>query len=568
MDIKIIRIQSGTKKTASLFALLALAVVGTITSQAQSGPKFYNDDPLAREPETQDASKTQSWDIGLIADLTYGLFAVPRQVITSTRAQNVNTIDEVPDSSWFTNRIYATPISAEEITRGPNTIAGPAPGRWTIIRPKTAGTAPGFVVRDEKGEIWFLSFDPRSSPVASTAAIAVSTRLFWAMGYHQVESYLTTVRPENLVIGDKVTIPSHGRRRRLVMADVKDVFKRSAKNSDGSYRVMAGRGLPGRVIGGFKYHGTRPDDPNDIVPHEHRRELRAFQVFGAWTNLVDLKAGNTLDSIITEGGRSTVRHYLQDVGSTFGTGSKGPRGGDEGHEYLYDGDKLAKRLFTGGLYIQKWQTVDYVKNDEIGLFTAEGFEPEKWVPRVPASALLWAREDDTLWAALRVMAFTDDLIRAAVKTGEYTDPAAEKLLTDVLIQRRDKIGRVYFAKINPLVRFALDAGALTFENPAVRTRVGDAPKGGYQAVWSRFDNATRATQPIGSPTTSRDERLQAPADLPTADGGYIKVAVSAIDSPNPAWAKPVDVYFRRTGGSWKLVGIDRLPEAPAAPAKK
>jgi hypothetical protein len=46
------------------------------------------------------------------------------------------------------------------------------------------------------------------------------------------------------------------------------------------------------------------------------------------------------------------------------------------------------------------------------------------------------------------------------------------------------------------------------------------------------------------------------------------VAVSAIDSPNPAWAKAVDVYFRRTGGSWRLVGIDRLPEAPAAPAKK
>jgi hypothetical protein len=562
------RTLTGTKTIAALLVLLALAGVSTITPQAQSGPKFYNDDPIAREPETQDASKAQSWDIGLIADLTYGLFAVPRQVITSTRAQNINTIDEVPDSSWFTNRIYAKPISAEEITRGPNTIAGPAPGRWTIIRPKTAGTAPGFIVRDEKGEVWFLSFDPRPSPVASTAAIAVATRLFWAMGYNQVESYIASIRPENVVIGDNVTIPSHGRRRRLVQADVKDVFKRSAKNADGSYRVIAGRGLPGRVIGGFKYQGTRPDDPNDIIPHEHRRELRALQVFGAWTNLVDLKAGNTLDSIINEGGRGIVRHYLQDVGSTFGTGSRGPRGGDEGHESVYEGDKLAKRLFTGGLYIQKWQTVDYVKNKEIGLFTAEGFEPEKWVPRVPAAALLWAREDDTLWAALRVMAFTDDLIRAAAKTGEYTDPAAEKLLTDVLIQRRDKIGRVYFAKINPLVRFALDSGALTFENPAVRTRVGDAPKGGYQALWYRFDNATRATQPIGSPTTSRDERLQAPADLPAADGGYIKVAVSAIDSPNPAWAKAVDVYFRRTGGSWRLVGIDRLPEAPAAPAKK
>ena len=60
---------------------------------------------------------------------------------------------------------------------------------------------------------------------------------------------------------------------------------------------MAGRGLPGKPLGGFRYYGTRPDDPNDIIDHEHRRELRALQVFGAWTNLVDMKAGNTLDML-------------------------------------------------------------------------------------------------------------------------------------------------------------------------------------------------------------------------------------------------------------------------------
>jgi hypothetical protein len=124
-----------------------------------------------------------------------------------------------------------------------------------------------------------------------------------------------------------------------------------------------------------------------VIPHEHRRELRALQVFGAWTNLVDLKAGNTLDTVIAEGGRSIVRHYLQDVGSTFGTGSKGPRTGDEGHEYVYEGAPFAKRLFTGGLYIRPWQTVDYQENDEIGLFTADAFEPEKWKPRVQVAAL-------------------------------------------------------------------------------------------------------------------------------------------------------------------------------------
>ena len=90
-----------------------------------------------------------------------------------------------------------------------------------------------------------------------------------------------------------------------------------------AFRAAAGRLLPGKVLGGFQYKGTRPDDPNDVVPHEHRRELRALRVFGAWTNLTDMKAGNTVDTIITEGGRGIVRHYLQDVGSTFGVGANG-----------------------------------------------------------------------------------------------------------------------------------------------------------------------------------------------------------------------------------------------------
>ena len=553
-------------------ALSALLLVTSVPG-AQSRPKFLSDDPLAREPETQDASKAQEWEIGLIADLTLNLFAKPGDPTPGVRAQNINTADEVPDSSWFTNRIYAKPITADEITRGPNTIDGPAQGKWTIIRAKTAGTAPGFTVRDEKGNVWFLSFDARGYPVAATAAINVATRLFWALGYNQVEAYITTIKPENIVIGDGVTVPSHGRRRRFTEDDVEDVFERSHRSADGSYRVMAQRGLPGRVIGGFRYHGTRPDDPNDIVPHDHRRDLRALQVFGGWTNLVDLKAGNTLDTVITEGGRSVVRHYLQDVGSGFGTGSLHPHEAEEGHEYVYEGAATFKRFITLGLYIRPWQTVDYVELPEVGRFTAEAYEPEEWKPRVPVAALLRIRPDDELWAALRVMAFTDEHIRAAVKTGAFTDAASEKLLADVLIQRRDKIGRVYFGKVNPVTRFALDnSGVLTFDNPAVRTHLADAPKSGYQVTWARFDNATGSAQTIGSPVSTREGRVQGPSDLPRRDGAFVKATIVAVDPPHAAWRQPVDAYFRRSANGWLLVGVDRLPadasaKAPAAPQK-
>jgi hypothetical protein len=536
--------------------LVTITVLGVSFGLDAQRPKFFPDDPLAREPETQDASKVQEWEIGLTPDLLLNLFGKPGDQTPDVRAQNINTIDELPDSSWFTNRIYSRPLSLQEITKGANTIDGPAAGRWTVIRGKSAGVAPGFTARDEKGQVWFLSFDGRDNPVAPTAAAVIATRLFWALGYNQVETYLTTLRPEDLVIDDSATIRAHGNRRRFTRADLGEVLGNAAKNGDGLYRVIAGRALPGRPLGGFRYHGTRPDDPNDVVPHEHRRELRALQVFGAWTNLVDMKAGNTLDTLITENGRGIVRHYLQDVGSTFGTGARAPRDGDEGHEYLYEGGPLAARFFTLGLYVRQWQTLDYDEHPEIGKFEGDEFEPEKWRPRIPVAALRHARPDDLFWAALRVMAFTDDQIRAAVKTGGFTDPAAEKLLGDVLIKRRDKIGRVYFSRINPLVRFALsDSGVLTFENPSVRA--GFAPTQRYQAVWASFNNSTGEARQIGSIAASQEESVHGPRDLPRGDQAFIKVSIRAAEPPHAAWAKPVDVYFRRAGGAWKLVGVER-----------
>jgi hypothetical protein len=279
-------------------------------------------------------------------------------------------------------------------------------------------------------------------------------------------------------------------------------------------------------------------------------------VFGAWTNLVDLKAGNTLDVAIPDGNRMVVRHYLQDVGSTFGTGALTPREWEEGFEYIYEGSPLWKRLVTFGLYRRPWQTVDYTENPSIGRFEGDEFDPVVWRPRVPAPALLNLRPDDAFWAARRVMAFSDDLIRTVVRTGVFSDPAAEKLLVDVLIKRRDKIGRTYLPAVNPIVGPALSSsGSLTFRNAAVEAGVATAPAR-YQAVWSNFDNVTGATKPIGE-TSGAQTNLTAPAGLPSAVGSYVQVAITAPSDAHPAWATPARVYFRRTADGWKLVGLER-----------
>jgi hypothetical protein len=525
-----------------------------------AAPRFYVDDPLQREPETQDASQVQEWDIDLFWDLSENLFGRPGDPIPNVKALNINTADEVPDSSWFTNRIGTRPLSIKELQQGPLTGEGPAPGTLSVTASKAAGVAPGFTVKDVDGHTWFVSFDADGFPEAATGAILVANKIFWALGYWQVENHLVQIRPEQLVIADTAQLrtPS-GTRRRMKQGDVDAMLRRAHRSEDGSYRAVAARAVPGRVLGGFRYHGTRPDDPNDVVPHEHRRELRALKVFGAWTNLVDMKAGNTLDTLITEKGKGIVRHYLQDVGSTFGTGALGPHGYDEGWEYLFEGDVVLKRLITMNFYMAPWQTVRYDYKPSIGRFEGTAFDPTTWKPRVPTAAFLRARPDDTFWAARRVMAFSDEMIHAVAASGRYTDESAPKLLAEVLIQRRDKIGGVYLNAINPVADFALAPdGTFTFENAAVAAGVGNEPERGYNISWAQFDNATDASVPIGAPVMSAKRRVQAPGPLPSAPGSFVKIQVAAWQPSIPSWADPVDVYFRRTDTGWALVSVDRL----------
>ena len=540
---------------ASLTTLVWSQGAGTATSPTK---KFFDDDPLAREPETRDASAVQAYDIVLTASLVANLFLKPGDQRADVKAGNINTIDEVPDSSWFTNRVYARPISVEEIIRGPNTIDGPAPGRWTIVGAKTSGAAPGFRVKDERGETWFISLDAKGSPRAATAAIAVAARLFWALGYYQIESYLASFHPRDLLIADSATIsPRPGRTRRMKMSDIQTVLDRAAEEADGSYRVLAARALSGRVLGGFPYFGTRPDDPNDIVPHEHRRELRALKVFAAWTNLVDLKALNTLDTVVPADGKQVVRHYLQDVGSTFGTGALAPHDWDEGHELLFEADPAWRRLVSFGFYLRPWQTMPFYEHPEIGRI-GKVFDPAAWKPRSSVAPLRTARDDDTFWAALRVAAFSDDLLAAAVNEGQFADPAAAAMLTKALGERRDAIARTYLTRITPLTRFALGAdGTLTFDDAAVRYAGAAPPSHGYSADWFLYDNAADTARPLGASPVAREGRLTAPAGVSTVPReAFVKITLRAIDRDRPEW-RPIDVYFRGSGSGWRLVGVDR-----------
>jgi len=253
-------------------------------------------------------------------------------------AYNVDNFDEVANSSWFVNRNFQKKMSVEEIFRGPDKVNGPdTSGVWTIIRAKSQGVTPGFHIRDSRGDKYVIKFDPPGYMEMIIGSELVSTKLLYAAGYHTPENYRIYFRPGILEIGENVKIVDEkGKKRIMTVNDLEDILKKVEILPDGRILALASKYIEGKLLGPFKYKSTRKDDPNDIIPHQHRRELRGLRVIAAWLNHFDTKAGNTMDSYVNEGNRSYVRHYLMDFGSTLGSGALAPVDTRTGFENFFD----------------------------------------------------------------------------------------------------------------------------------------------------------------------------------------------------------------------------------------
>src|SRR6185295_2297819 len=271
--------------------------------------------------------------------------------------------------------------------------------------------------------------------------------------------------------GAKIRTDS-GAKRAIDMKDVRRWLANTPRTADGRIRALASRYVPGRVVGQFRFTGTRPDDANDLYPHERRRELRGMRVFAAWLNHDDARSINSIDSYVTEGGRRYIRHYLQDFGSNLGSGSTSAQQPRGGNEYLIEGDKWAKGLASFGFFRRDWEGVRYPANASLGNIEAEFFQPWKWKTEYPQPAFAQMDDADAFWAASLASRFTNPMIEAIVKTGELSDPAAARYLTDVIIKRRDKVVRYWITRTNPLDHFMVEpvigGSLLTFDNAAIR----------------------------------------------------------------------------------------------------
>jgi hypothetical protein len=532
--------------------------LATVAALAGAGQKFYRDDPIWRDPESQDASGVRAVDISQQYDFVENTFLGAGERVDK-RAVNINTVDEVPDSSWFTNRVGRETWTTERLVKGPDTGTGPAAGTWRIVAAKSEGITPGLTIRDSAGDTYFIKFDPPSNPEMASGAEIISTKLFHAFGYHTPENYIASIHPEALVIETGTTLADRdGDPHPMTAEDLEDLLAKAARREDGSYRVVASKALPGKPVGHFKYYGTRPDDPNDIFPHEHRRELRGLAVFSAWLNHDDSRSINTLDTLVNVGGRAIVRHHLIDFGSTLGSGSTGPQTRRAGNEFLWEARPTFVTMLTLGLYVRPWVRVPYPDIPAVGRFESTYYRPENWKPEYPNPAFRNARPEDRFWAARIISRIPDEAVKAIVETARYSDPRATAYLTETLLARRAKVLMAWLNGTNPVVNVSMNAqGMLSFENAAEEAGMAKAAER-YTVQWARFDNSSSTLTPAGEAQTLTARTAQAPRDLLSA--AYLAATIRAYHPDQPAWQHPVIAYFRRApDASWSLVGLERNP---------
>jgi hypothetical protein len=540
------------RRGSSRWPAAGLLLVVLLPSSALA-QKFRRDDPLLRDPDDRPIPKPAPIELATAYDVIERTFR-HRPKGEPPPAVNVNTLGEVPDSTWFTNRIGVREMSVAEIARGPNTIAGPVKP-WKVVRGKSSGITPGFIVQDATGEIYFLKFDPVKYPRLSTSAELLGTKFFHAIGYNVPETFLVTFRRSEVSVAPSARFSRGSVKRPMNELDIDDLLANVLLRPDGTYLAVAGRKIPGDVVGPHEFHGVRGDDPNDVFPHEHRRDLRGYRVFCAWLNHDDSRSVNTLDTWVGEGGRGHLVHYLQDFSSAFGSGSDPqrhivPQGLRSGNEYIIDGKPILMALFTLGLWDRPWRKVSYEVYPEVGRIEGTFFSPEKWKPEYPNPAFERMRPADGFWAARIVARFSDEAVRAIVRTGEFEDPVAEEHLADVLLQRRDKVVAHYFRILNPLDGFRLEGDRLLFDN--LGEKAGLASAEGYQYEWSVYDNTTGRTTPLGEPGRTVSPSVPVPA----ADAEYVMVRLRTPSASVPDWRKAVDVYLR-LAPSRLVVGIDR-----------
>jgi hypothetical protein len=484
-------------------------------------------------------------------------------------APNVNSMDEVPDSAWFENRIGVRPIDIAELTRGACTekqmLSGETvpEGAWLIDQGKANGATPGFRVKlSDKGKYMLKTDGPALE--RPTAAAVIGAAAYHAAGFNTSCEQVIFVKPSSFTLKPGLTVTDNSEITRPFDAQALGKVLDEAKHRGEYRRLQASAWLPGYLLGPFRYEKTRDDDPHDIIPHEDRRELRGARLLAAWLNHFDAREQNSMDSWIgppkskaPELEPGFVRHYYLDTSDCLG--SEWEWDGISrrlGQAYLLDWGYIAGDFVTLGIIQRPWDKVQRHPGMELfGYFDVEHFDPETWVNEYPNPAFSRMTERDGAWMARVLARFTPEMVAALAAMGRFEDPARASYLTSVLEGRLRKILQRYLTRLSPLSNVRVEGTSRLCATDLARSR-GIGRSSAYRAELLLPDGDARPLPALAASGAeicvdlAHGANARAPEGPP---GKYVVVRIwSSAEGPLEA-----HLYDLGARGGYRLAGIER-----------
>jgi hypothetical protein len=453
----------------------------------------------------------------------------------ATPALDVNALDEVPCSTWFCPRNHLHLMSPAEVAAGPP--GAPPVLPFTIVKGKDEGAATGFQVVDATGRKFMLKFDPAGHLGLATGGEMIGYRFFHAAGYYVPGAFHADVREEDLALDPKATFKLYSvQKRPLTRARVHAQLGGVARLPDGRLRAIAVPWVE-NTIGGFDLKGRRNDDPNDRIPHERRRSLRANWVLYAWLAVDDPSSINTLDAVVTEDGRRFIRHFHFDFSSSLGSATTHPQSPSEHGEYPIEVGRSLRALLSFGLYHRtfederaewRWLVSLY---PALGYLPAETFDPDQFRTNRKLPTHVRMTDRDAYWGAKVVTSFSDAQLEAVIATADLPTLEAAYALRALEV-RRDILGRRYLRAMAAVEspEPSPDGAGVCFEDLAIargyatasearyRIDVGD---GAGRRLWAgeQQPGGARTCVPIAASPAGTGYRVVAIATELDAGGG-------------------------------------------------
>lgn len=446
-------------------------------------------------------------DVYVRRELTNGLD--PRR---TPEALDVSSIDEVPSSSWY----RGAPNGNGRLLEGYEQDGPPRPP-FELSNDAPASETPGAtVITDARGLRYELLHDPEGREGMRTAAAAIASRLVYALGYRTPEVHVIT---------------SHEGRR-----------------------AAATRWPPGIDLGPTPIASTRPDDPNDFLPHLERRTLRALFHVTAWIDMHRMRPRNLRDVYVGKPGRGHVQHYLLGLDGALGADNF-----DEAVAWANDPDRQESnfflRMFSLGLSPKPPGFLPETQFTSVGLFT-EVLLPDKWdmsPPFEPTDRLL---AGDAYWIAKRIAAVDARTIAQALDAAKLEEDARKWIGERVAKRRTALIAHGYEQTTPCEVSILAEA---TDKTPAQLRLLDRAVFQGFVPTSQRSyrvrildDAGERVVPDRGVAATGAVLSLELPPELLDTPYFVVQVRASFGDRKAP---QPVEIHIRSIEKQFRLVGV-------------